>query len=305
MINTLVSIIMPAYNAEKFITESIESIVRQTYENWELIIVDDGSSDNTKSIVEQYLENEPRIKYFYQSNAKQGKARNKGIENSEGYYIAFLDADDLWLPDKLEIQFEEMYSNQGLDLLFSQGYKIINNTIEVYNVVVKQVWDKCDLPIFIHCNQIPILSVLVKKEVLISVGCFTDNPYIQNAEDYHLWLKLLIKNFKFRSTQSRLFQYRIHEGQNTFQNLKIGLPIFSTYEDIYLISEDKNVRKIILDKIKWYIFNDEYFARCLNLIIVHFRNRNKKFISHMIKYFFNSNNPVSQRVLFHLIKIYG
>src|SRR5258706_12531894 len=104
----LISVIMPAYNAEKFITQSIQSVIAQTYSNWELVIVDDGSTDNTKEIVSGFQKTEPRIKYIYQPNGRQGKARNTGIEHAAGEWIAFLDAEDILIPAMLEKQFALM-----------------------------------------------------------------------------------------------------------------------------------------------------------------------------------------------------
>src|SRR5215471_21565982 len=114
----LISVIMPAYNAEQFISESINSVINQTYRNWELIIVDDGSTDKTKEIITEFQKANQRIKYFYQQNSKQGKARNTGIENSKAGLIAFLDADDLWVPEMLETQFD-LLKKTGANLAFS------------------------------------------------------------------------------------------------------------------------------------------------------------------------------------------
>ena len=191
---------MPAYNAEKYIGESIESVIKQTFLNWELIIVDDGSTDSTRYIIEQYQSEEKRIKYVYQENGKQGRARNNAIEKSRGKYIAFLDADDLWIPEKLLIQLTEISADTHIDLIFSQGFQINHDGIQDYNISTKERWDKGDLANFIVCNQIPILSVLMKKEALLAVGNFTEAEELQNVEDYHLWLKLLYNNFRFKFT---------------------------------------------------------------------------------------------------------
>src|SRR5215467_11570142 len=104
----LVSIIMPAYNAEKYIADSIRSVLAQTYTDWELIVVVDGSTDNTASLVQQFVTRDSRIKYFFQENGRLGKARNTGIKNASGSLIAFLDSDDLWLETKLELQLQEI-----------------------------------------------------------------------------------------------------------------------------------------------------------------------------------------------------
>src|SRR5919106_5413407 len=97
----LVSVIMPAYNAEKYIAGSIRSVIVQTYSDWELIVVDDGSTDSTATVVQEFVARDPRIKYIFQENGRLGKARNTGIRNSSGPLIAFLDSDDLWVPIKL------------------------------------------------------------------------------------------------------------------------------------------------------------------------------------------------------------
>ena len=99
----LVSIIMPAFNSSKTIFDSINSVQSQTYQNWEMIIIDDGSTDNTKDIITPFL-SDYRIKYLRQLNSGPSIARNNGINKAKGKYLAFLDSDDLWKPNKLDIQ---------------------------------------------------------------------------------------------------------------------------------------------------------------------------------------------------------
>ena len=101
----LVSIITPTYNCGKFIGQTIESVLNQSYQNWEMIIVDDCSTDNTKEIVEKYVKQDKRIKYYVlEVNSGAAVARTKAMQLASGEYIAFLDSDDLWMPDKLEKQ---------------------------------------------------------------------------------------------------------------------------------------------------------------------------------------------------------
>ena len=112
MIDDLVSIIMPAYNAEKYIEEAIESVLKQTYRNWELIIVNDCSIDATEQIVKKYQEQDERIKFHsLTENHGVANARNTALQNAVGRYIAFLDSDDMWLPEKLEKQIGFMKIN--------------------------------------------------------------------------------------------------------------------------------------------------------------------------------------------------
>ena len=223
MINTLVSIIMPAYNAENFISESIESVIGQTYTNWELIIVDDGSTDNTRNVVHRYINQDSRIHYFFQENARQAKARNKGIKNSKGDIIAFLDADDLWLPLKLELSLKEFYNGQQ-DVLFTDSY-IFNNSSKLsdyenlpnINIVAKTYCGDEGLNAFLYENKVPILTVIGTKESILNVNCFNEQSN-GIAEDYELWLNLLANKHIIRGTDLKLSLYRIHSNSTTATN---------------------------------------------------------------------------------------
>lgn len=298
-----ISVVMPAYNAAGYIAESIESVISQTYKNWELIIIDDGSTDNTAAIINQFNA-EPRIKYLYQESGRQGKARNLGIRNSLGKYIAFLDADDKWTPNKLSLQTEVLAADNNIELLFSQGYSLTGNQVADLDTDVKKLWNSDNFSDFIFHNRIPILSVLVKKEALEQVGGFSEKDSIQNAEDYHLWLKLLLHNKPFRSIPDRLFYYRIHPVQSTFQNKNLEAPIFHVYEDIFYSYPDKKVRKIIIDRLKWYIFNKDLHLACLDLILSHLKFKRNAIIAFIIKKFFASAKLMSQKMVFKLISIF-
>lgn len=209
---------MPAYNASKYIRLAINSVINQTYDDWELIIVDDGSIDATSEIVKEYLLRDNRIQYYYQENGKQGKARNLAIAKAKGEYLAFLDADDLWLPKKLEEQLYEI-TNKNVDLVFSNSY-IIYDVFEAkenkrMNIPNGVFYSEKDLISFLEGNKIPILTVLVKKEKVIAVGGFTEDLEIQNVEDYHLWLKLLMTDCVFYSSGNVLAEYRVHNDSAT------------------------------------------------------------------------------------------
>ncbi|ASU36803.1 glycosyltransferase family 2 protein [Mucilaginibacter xinganensis] len=304
MNNGLISVIMPAFNAGKYIEETIGSVVAQTYKNWELIVVDDGSTDNTAEIVKLYTNEDSRIQYIFQENGRQGKARNTGIKNSKGPYIAFLDADDIWMPDKLTIQIKELSSANNIDLLFSQGYFINNDEVKDYNVLVKDWWDINDLECFLNYNQIPILSVLMKRAPLIAEHCFIEELSVQNMEDYHLWLKLLISNCKFRSIPDRLFYYRIHPEQSTVKNADMDMQIFYTYQDIYYRYPELVVQKAIVNKLKWYLFKDGFYAISLKMISQYFNRAGHFLVSFLIKNILKSSNSVSKKIVFHLIESY-
>ena len=125
--NALVSIITPSYNSAKFIAETIQSVQNQTYKNWEMIIVDDGSSDETESVVLSIIQNDNRIQFYkLTQNSGPAVARNTGIEKAKGNYIAFLDSDDLWKPQKLEKQLLFM-EEENLPMTFSFYEQIDEN----------------------------------------------------------------------------------------------------------------------------------------------------------------------------------
>lgn len=216
-----VSVVMPAYNAEKYISESINSVVSQSFKNWELIIIDDGSVDQTAAIVKNFCQKDERIIYYHQRNKKQGLARNAGIERSRGALIAFLDADDIWLPEKLETMVGEL-KKSGHDLLFSDTF-ILEESAGVnsgqlpktYSVPEKQYSGYDGLKEFLEYNKIPTLTVVLKKEPLVQVGMFNDRSM---AEDYEVWLKLLLNGNTFRSVAKPLCIYRVHPDSYSHHN---------------------------------------------------------------------------------------
>jgi len=208
---------MPAYNAEKYIAESIESVIAQTYTNWELIIVDDGSTDNTSGIVKAFSATDSRIKYFYQPNQQMGKARNTGLLNCNGTLVAFLDSDDLWKSDKLEIQVNILYEKK-VDLVFSNGYVFSDSIKQIeyeYKTLCGEIYGPSALRELMRHNFIPIPSVLTYKSAVVEVGGFNEDLSIHNVADYQLWLKLMLKGFRFFGLEDKLFFYRKHNSQSS------------------------------------------------------------------------------------------
>lgn len=253
--NKLVSIVMPAYNAEKYIAESIDSVLSQTYINWELLVIDDGSTDRTKEIVESYTEKDHRIFYHYQENGKQGKARNLGLEQSKGDFIAFLDSDDLWLPAKLEFSLNEFSSND-LDLLFTNAYYFQEtfdwnelHTLGRFAVHSREYIGKDGLSFFLFENRIPMLTVLVKKTSLEAVGGFRDRGH---AEDYELWLNLLSNGCRLRGVDIPLGLYRLHNSSTSSADKKMSNDVLWMLTDFF--AEKKGLQKdYARQKIHWLI----------------------------------------------------
>ena len=122
MNNDLVSIIIPVYNAEKYLMETLDSVLTQTYSSWECIIVDDGSTDTSKNIALDFCLDDKRFKYYYQTNSGPSVARNNGVEYTQGDHIQFLDADDVLLPERLELMTEESYNVNDKVILYSDFF---------------------------------------------------------------------------------------------------------------------------------------------------------------------------------------
>ena len=184
MENTLVSIITPAYNSSKFIEETIKSVLNQTYNNWELLITDDFSTDNTIEIIESYAENDSRIKLFkLEKNSGAAIARNNSILNSKGRFIAFLDSDDLWIHNKLELQIRFMINNK---YSFSHTsyieYNLNNNSSKIINSVNRINYSMMLRNCYVGCLTVVYDSYKIGKIYM---------PTIRKRQDYALWLKIL------------------------------------------------------------------------------------------------------------------
>jgi teichuronic acid biosynthesis glycosyltransferase TuaG len=206
-----VSIIMPAYNAGKYIADAIESVLNQTFTNWELIIVDDESTDDTAEIVRRYQEKWPSIIYRWQKNSKQGKTRNEAIRLSQGRYLAFMDADDLWVPDKLARQVE-MLTEQKADVVFGYAY-LIDNGIKTLKRTGRGLGlykDGTAVDFFLYHEALVISTVIATREAILKVECFVEDVNIQYCEDWHIWLKLALQGFSFYTDSNVVSYYRVH-----------------------------------------------------------------------------------------------
>ncbi len=141
----MISVIMPAYNGEQFIAQSIMSVLNQTFTDFELIVVDDGSTDRTAEIVSKIQRQDDRVKFFRQENSGQAAARNIGISKSQGDLIAFLDQDDLWIEQKLELQTKAIEAS-GADIVFSGGYIFSGADVACETISFAQVEGKLSGP---------------------------------------------------------------------------------------------------------------------------------------------------------------
>ncbi len=211
----IVSIIIPAYTAEKTIGCAIESVISQTFQSWELIIIDDGSSDSTSDIVSQYMKIDQRISLLCNNiNMGVSESRNRGMSAAKGQWIAFLDSDDLWQSDKLKCQLELAYKVNA-SFVFT-GCSYINHAGDAYQHTFIPA-DRINYEKYKWNNVITCSSVLIEREVLHGL-CFEDDSI---SEDYLMWLKVLKRTELAYCVQAPLTIYRLLDNSRSSNKLKM------------------------------------------------------------------------------------
>ena len=232
MKNNFITIVTPLYNGEKFIESTIKSVISQTYENWQMIIVDDCSKDNGTKIGEKYAKVDKRIKLIKLSeNGGGAVARNRAIKEAKGKYIAFLDSDDLWHPEKLKKQVNFMEEN-NYNFTYT-WYEKMDEDGNLTNEVVKSK-DKMDYKELLKSNQIGCLTAIYNQEKLGKIYM----PLIKKRQDYALWLQVLKKTKYGYCLKENLAQYRLVNGSvssNKINLIKFNWKLFHEIENLGLI----------------------------------------------------------------------
>jgi len=190
MQNEKVSVIVPLYNSSPIITETLLSLVGQSYEHLEIIMVDDGSTDDTAEIVKEFTDKYSNIKYFWKENGGVGAARNYGIARATGGYIALCDHDDLWLPDKLEKQMR-LFTNDRIGLVYTgcRTVSVADSEEKIIAVTVTYYSGNC-FDQLLRFNCIPTCSAVIPIKVLDRVGGFHESMDMHGVDDKHLWLRI-------------------------------------------------------------------------------------------------------------------
>ena len=227
MKNSLISIITPTFNSEKFIIEAIQSAQKQTYTNWEMIIVDDCSSDKTVSVISEIAQLDKRIQLFIiEKNSGAGVARNVALSKTAGRYIAFLDSDDLWMPTKLEKQLNFMSKN---DLPFTFSFydcideegKPLNRSVEApRNLSYDQLF---------YCNYIGNLTAIYDVDYFGKIPIFR----IRKRQDWSLWLTILKKIKMAQPVPESLAFYRVRQSSISASKLDLLQHNFTVYRTFH------------------------------------------------------------------------
>ncbi|WP_428026062.1 glycosyltransferase family 2 protein [Arcobacter sp.] len=213
----LVSIITPMYNAEQYIQETIQSVLNQSYKNWEMIIVNNCSTDRSSEIVNSIDENRIRLIDLEYNSGGPARPRNVGVENAKGEYIAFLDSDDVWLPQKLEKQITFLEDNKDVDICHTLAniideksiYQGFFNNQKSYNILKYIISSK---NILFYTNNININSVLMRIDKSIK---FNDEKTMIAVEDWGYWIENQSQGKNIQLLKDILVNYRIHSDSIT------------------------------------------------------------------------------------------
>lgn len=212
-INMLVSVIIPVYNGEKFIPETILSIINQTFKNLEIIVIDDSSTDNSVNIIKEFCQKDQRIRLVRnEKNLGLADSLNKAITLSTGDYIARLDQDDVSELNRIEVQLQTMIDNPQIDILFSNSIKISGKSIPVSSNKYDEDNDIIEYSPDIHGSLLHS-SLFGKKEALTQIGGYRKETY--PADDYDLVLRLSDANYQVSIINKPLVRYRVHDEANT------------------------------------------------------------------------------------------
>lgn len=207
-----VSVIIPTFNRAHYLTQAIDSVLAQTYQNFEIIVVDDGSTDDTAAVLKSY---KASVNYFYQENQGPSAARNLGIEMSNGQYIAFLDSDDLWLPEKLEVQRDYFKTNPEVGLVHADLLIMedgLTPSVPRMRYLSQPRKSGYILPELFTENMILTPTVLVRRACFKVSGLF--DTELRGGEDHHLWLRIA-RHFSIDYIDRPLGICRVHPNSLT------------------------------------------------------------------------------------------
>jgi glycosyltransferase involved in cell wall biosynthesis len=236
MLNQLVSIVMPTYNHANYISLAVDSVRSQTYTNWELIIVDNFSDDGTLDLIKNYSQ-DARVKLLQINNdGIVAKSRNMGINNAAGSWVAFLDSDDVWFPNKL--QTISTYLNDRSDLIYHHLNVFDENSKVLRRKKIRS--RKLDSPILkdllLNGNTIATSSVVVRKRCLLEIGGMNESKELIGTEDYSTWLRISKTSDRFTLVPKYLGAYRSHSLNLSKQSVS-KLPFCAVNEFLPLLTE--------------------------------------------------------------------
>jgi glycosyltransferase involved in cell wall biosynthesis len=291
--NPFFSIIIPTYNRGHIVSKTIQSVINQNFQDWELIVVDDGSTDNTKEIIESFSQNDLRIRYIYQSNQERSAARNNGIENSNGKYICFLDSDDEYDQHHLSTLFDEIKIKNNAIGLFFTSLIIYNNGIDIKHPI-KQLRNNESIYDYLFTESIYPCRVCISKEIF---NDFTFPEYTNMAEDTILWLEIASKFPIFQILEKTVNYYQHEENSvnkkfNPCKKMLIGIDSFKRNKFKVYSKISRKIRVKIKSSLLYgvgfsYIINNNRFLAILYIAKSLYTNINSAQTKHKVLIIFH------------------
>lgn len=289
MDSPLVSIIMNCYNGEKFLSEALDSVISQTYANWQLIFWDNQSVDNSKSIVFSY--NDDRIEYYLSNeNTSLGEARNLAMERARGKYVAFLDVDDVWKPDKLAIQICILEKDELIGIVYSNyvsfwvtGSAVVNNKLEEGYETFRDLLTN---------YRIAMSSAIIRR-FLVSRYSINFNKRFSLLEDYDFFLKLAYYSKVYYSPK-KLLQYRVHSESLTNKN-------FNKWSEEFFLFYDE-LRNFLSDNVKDFKSELKWLkVRAVNSRAIHLIKEKKRWRAF---FYLSKNIRLSYILIFPILGVF-
>jgi glycosyltransferase involved in cell wall biosynthesis len=246
VIRPVVSVVIPAHNTAPTIEAAIESVLAQTRSDFELIVVDDGSTDDTATRVARYTQDE-RIRLLSQENRGQASARNAALEAARGTYVSLLDSDDLYLPRYLELMISELERNESAAVAYTDAWVLEDETRRVARVTAERPWHPPSVPkdapsffrALLELGNFVFVGATIRRSVISAVGPFRLG--IDGCEDYELWLRIAAHGHTFVRIPHPLAVYRRRHGQataNTEAMDRCANEVFRVVASEYELTED-------------------------------------------------------------------
>ena len=280
------SIVIPAYNRSGFLVKTIESIQLQDFEDWECIVVDDGSTDDTRAVIETLIQKDSRIRYIYQNNAERSAARNTGIKNAQGDYVCFLDSVDAFLEKHLSHLYDDISKKKHPVAMFFTNYILSKN-----GVFTNQVFPSLGNDVFHYLCYNPIIParVCIHRDILLK-ELFDEEIVI--VEDLLLWIRIAV-NYPLIHIEKETVVYNLHEdnsvnigNQAALKRLN-GLLIFEKkYKEIKKILKRKNWKYLIGDThfnvMKYYLYKGYKYLAIKHLLLSIFYQKRHPQLKHKL-----------------------
>jgi len=259
--NPVINVIIPSFNSARFVVQAVQSALNQTYSPVEIIVIDDGSNDNTRVVLGPFFD---RIRYIYQSNAGLSKARNRGIKEARGDLIAFLDADDQWLPEKLTKQWNYLKANPAVGLIHTDMYQLYEpGGTQSYVYFGKERFSGSYYSELFWCNRITISSVMVTRSCLDRIGLFDEEILGPTTQDFDLWMRIA-RYYPLAYVNEPLVVYRRHSTSGS-QNQRMMLEDEYYVRDKALKADPALWQSLGRDRVMQWMFRNAFEAGYSNV----------------------------------------